>query len=257
MAQERVYFLKIIQVNGWLGYLIHPLLQFIESEQPDIICMQEVLSSDFNIPLFNNFQLLQHTAKAGMFNDYFFSPTHTFESMKTKIDLGNAIFSKYPITNKQTVFINGEYNRDDSVHDFKYNIRNLQICEINLDSKKLHIANHHGFHDLNHLGNGQTVECIDKVASSLKSLGSPIVFCGDLNITTDSPAFAPLDNLGYKNLTKESNIKTTLSSVHRADIRNKVACDYVFTSTDIKIINFGVSDTLVSDHKALILEFEI
>jgi endonuclease/exonuclease/phosphatase family metal-dependent hydrolase len=48
-----------------------------------------------------------------------------------------------------------------------------------------------------------------------------------------------------------------LSSVHRADIRNKVACDYVFTSTDIKIINFGVSDTLVSDHKALILEFEI
>ena len=61
------------------------------------------------------------------------------------------------------------------------------------------------------------------------------------------------DKTSLINHTRENQIKTTLSQLSRVPV--DVACDYIFTSRDINIKKFSVSDVLVSDHKALILDF--
>ncbi len=87
----------------------------------------------------------------------------------------------------------------------------------------------------------------------------PLIFCGDLNVKPSSPSLKPLNSLGLRNLTTEHHVSTTLSAVHRAPEADRlsVAVDYIFVSPEIKVQNFQVSEELLSDHKALILEFEV
>ncbi len=252
--------MKLIQVNTEQGHLLAPLLNFISEQQPDIICAQEVLNSQEKIRLSANYQTLEHIKKAGDFSHHFFSPTWSFEAFGTDVQIGNAIFSKFPISNQQTVFIRGQYEQKITFQNADINIRNLQICSLEISGRRLNIANHQAYlAGPNPLGDEQSIIFAEKVARHLQPYLNCLIFCGDLNFIPSSPALEPLTKLGLRNLTVEFNVKTTLSSIHRApqEDKDRVACDYVFYSDNIKINRFSVSDKIVSDHKALILEFDI
>jgi endonuclease/exonuclease/phosphatase family metal-dependent hydrolase len=55
------------------------------------------------------------------------------------------------------------------------------------------------------------------------------------------------------NLSAKYRIKSTFNQFNS----NDVVCDYIFVNDFVKVRNFKVSNELVSDHKALILEFDI
>lgn len=250
--------MKVVQVNAWKGYLIQPLMEFIRQEQPDILCSQEVSSSSRPNPLFHIFQNLEYIKEAGDFEYTFFSPTSSFDAFGAKVDTGNAIFSKIPFVNQRTEFINEKYNPDQTVLDFRFNITNIQICELQLpNNQKLAVANYHGYHDVNPLGTERTIECSKEVAKILNPLKDSLLLCGDFNISPESPAFKPINSLDLINPTVENGIKTTLSKVHRISNRDKTVCDYILHSPKVKVGKFTVSDKIVSDHKALILEFDL
>src|SRR5688572_24011758 len=100
MDKGKVPAVKLIQVNAWQSQLLPFLLPFIKKEDPDILCMQEVLHSRVvggAVPLFRQYNMAQ--ALNQVFSYHYFSPMFSFKSFGTKIDLGNSIFSKLPITN--------------------------------------------------------------------------------------------------------------------------------------------------------------
>ena len=246
--------MKLLQLNFWLGNLMHPAFQFIEAEQPDIICAQEILSSDVANPLYDTYQLHQRLSERYAYS--FFAPTYGFISFGEKVELGNAIYSKYPLDNQQIVFSHGEYVPLQNVGSYARNIRNLQTCLVALpDGSKLFVANHHGFHDLDPSGNEETSEAMRKVASTLAQINGPLIFAGDLNINPSSQALTELKGLGLRNLTQEKAIATTLGPLSR--VPNDVACDYIFVSKAVEVIDFYVSEESVSDHKAVVLKFEL
>jgi len=248
--------MKLIQVNTWLGHLMHPLLNYIDQEQPDIICAQEILQSDSRNPLFDVYNTGDELAKR--FPYHFFAPTYDFESLGAKVMQGNAIYSRFPITDPETHFITGKYQSNQLTANFARNIRNLQICTITLpDSKALTVANHHGFHDLNPLGNQRTVEALECVADQLATKPRPLIFCGDLNVNPSSPALKALDKLKLHNLSTLHKLPATLSTAHRIPNSQEIVCDYVFISEEIKVVNFTASEVVISDHKPLVLEFEL
>jgi endonuclease/exonuclease/phosphatase family metal-dependent hydrolase len=258
MAKKGIRRLKIIQVNAWKGYLIHSLMNFIAAEKPDILCCQEVLSSSQPNLLFHIFQNLEDLKEAGGFEFCFFSPTSTFDAFSAKVDVGNAIFSKVPFINQQTIFINDEYDPNQTVLDFRFNITNLQICELQMPkNNNFTVANYHGYHNHNPLGTAKTIECSKKVADALKPYKKSLLLAGDFNISTKSPAFKPLSSLALENPITLNGIETTLSKVHRISTIKKVACDYIMHSSNIKLRKFSLADEVVSDHKALVLEFDL
>lgn len=253
--------MKIIQLNTEFGYRLPAILSLIKDEQPDILCCQEAFSAKAAIPLSpiaDSFQTLQKIMESGVFNHYFFAPTWGTQIMDTTAEIGNAIFSKLPLADQRTIFASKEYISFQKADDYVSNIRNLQICSVKINNHHLNIANHQGFLVKDSaVGGEETVIYTQKVADSLQPYTNSLIFCGDLNIVKESLGFAPIASLGLRNLTAENGIKTTLSEAHRALNKDSVACDYIFCSNNIEVKKFSVSDKIVSDHKALILEFDV
>lgn len=249
--------MKIIQINAWMGNLLHPLLNFIKEQDPDIICAQEVFSSKIKVGFdkekFQTFELI-----AELFPYNFFAPTNSFEYVNQKIMHGNAIFSKYQLANQQTVFTNNQYADLNKFNFYEHhNTRNIQSCSVMLGSKNLTIANHHGYHEINSAGSDKSLKCMQVAVDHLKTLKEPIILCGDLNVAPDSRPLKLIEqNFDFNNLVTQSKAKSTLSEVFRIKDLN-VVCDYIFTSQAISIDNFEVSGAIVSDHRPLILDFNL
>ena len=249
--------MKLIQLNIWQGRLIALVCKFLAEQQPDFVNLQEVYSSPQQPELYDVFRFGALETIKTVLPGYFcyFSPTYDMQVFDQTIHYGNVMFSKYPFAKTETFFINGER---ETVTKFQLNnMRNLQRARIQLDDgRAFTLLNHHGFWaGGNSLGNEQTMQKMSRVAELLHAAERPVIFAGDLNITPVSPALKKLDGLGLRNLTVEHSITRTLSRLHRADV--EVACDYIFVSPEIRVQDFTVSEELVSDHKALILEFDL
>ena len=250
--------MKLVQLNIWQGRLLRQAIDLLEDEQPDIICLQEVHSCEQDTsPLFEFFEFLQSLeAIQAKFPGYhtFFAPTYDMTILGSKILYGNAVLSRYPIVNQDTFFISGEYRSYQTLEDFELNTRSLQRAIIQLDDgRSLCLLNHHGYWASNPLGSETTVGKMQAVADIIASSPSPLIFAGDLNITPDSPAMQPVHKL-LRNLTQENRVATTLSPIRKLP---DVACDHICISEGIDVQNFVVSERVVSDHKALILEFSL
>lgn len=221
------------------------------------MCLQEVYGAPPHLQLFDlfsHFGVLEKVKKTLPGYHCYFSPTYDVRVLGETMSYGNAILSKYPFVETETFFINGQRHTAEKFQ--KINVRNLQRVRVRLDdNRSFSLINHHGFWDVNPLGNEQTVEKMQRVAEVIGETERPIIFCGDLNVNPASPALRALDGLGLRNLTLDHNIVNTLSSAHRAGV--EVVCDYIFSSPEIGVKNFRVSEELVSDHKALVLEFEL
>ena len=103
------------------------------------------------------------------------------------------------------------------------------------------------------MGSDKSSLAMQVLADKIKQLTGPILFAGDLNVSYESPAMRLFDNW-LEDLTHSYNIQETLSQFGKA---KNVACDHILVSPEIKVNSFTVSEELVSDHKALVLEFEI
>lgn len=246
--------MRIIQLNIWHGKLGELVIDFLNKQKPDIVCMQEVNDIPPG-PIYGMFVPLHEIQQRTGLKYASFAPAFSYSFMNRTSLFGNAILSKFPLEKQKTVFIHGEYKDNFDMNEDDYNIRNLQICQAATSSGRLTIVNHHGFHDKDPNGNEQTVDALKKVAKIVGDLEGPLVFCSDLNVAPGSRAMKSLNNLGLINLAVENNISTTLSQVHFLD--KPIPCDYIFTSKNIRINSFRAAGEIVSDHKPLILEFNL
>lgn len=245
---------KIVQINVWEGRHLASLLQFLAEENPDVLCAQEVVTAPDGMEIATNHEV--HKLLYSLFAYQYFSPTVVYNLDGDMVTMGNAIYSVWPIENAQTVFTYGQGVHVETVDEFDYNIRNIQVCQLRVEpNKMITIANYHGYHEPNSHGSDKSVQTMQRAADVLQDVSGPMIVCGDFNVNPQSPAMRPFDSLKLRNLTVESGLKTTLSRA--SHVRVPVICDYILTSEDIVVNDFTVSDKLVSDHKAQILTFSV
>lgn len=246
--------MKLIQLNIWQGRLLRQVLDFLQQEQPDILCLQEVYSSDIDTSLYDFLRGFEKIQAA--FTDYhgYFSACYDMPMLDKSFKFGNATFSRYPLTDTETHFINGKYQSVKTLDEYVPNTRNLQRATVQLDGgKSFRIINHHAYWEPSQIGSEISVQKMEKVAEIVKNSPRPLILTGDLNVIPESPAMQPIHNL-LRDLTGEYKLPTTLSEFGKVP---NVACDHVCVSDGIQVQKFAASDALVSDHKALILEFDV
>jgi endonuclease/exonuclease/phosphatase family metal-dependent hydrolase len=257
MVTKGISSVKLIQLNIWQGRIISHVVRFLAAEQPDIVCLQEVYSSAEQLPGWNSFSGLE--AIRAQFPEYhcFFAPVSAHSVMGKRVVYGNAILSRLPVGEEQIGFTNGEYV-DDLDKQYLDNIRNYQTCTITLpDGKKLSVVNHHGYWDKNPLGTHETIASMEIAKQAAQALPNPVIMTGDLNVTDESPAMRVFDGF-LEDLTTTRGVKTTLTQLARAfDNNNMVPCDHILVSPEVVVQNFTVSDEIMSDHKAVILDFTL
>ena len=205
--------MKLLQVNVWCGRVRNSTLEFIKDQNADVVCTQEIVHAEQELPgLFDAYNI--HRDISEMYPYYYLSPTFDYSHYGAKTLFGNVIYSKYPILDQETVYVHGDYKKDRSVDsDSGTNVRNLQVITLDTPYGILTVANHHGYHTFNHLGDDVSVDSMNKVASKLLSINTPLVFAGDLNTSYDSNAIKVFDDTRLRNLIKDNSIKTTLSEL--------------------------------------------
>lgn len=243
--------MKLLQLNIWGGRLMWNISQVIEREDPDIICMQEVYSSPNSLGLFdeNNLQKLQEKLPD---HHFFYAPLFDFEIGGEKTLSGNLIMSRYPIKTENTVFTGGSYIENLSSGDPFYLVRNFQHATIDIPKGSINILNHHGQVFPDNKGNEEASRQMRILSKYIQELTSPVVLAGDFNLCSDSKSLDGLNNI-MSNLCIDYDIKNTRNQFAQYGAE---VCDMVFVDKTIKVKSFQVLDDLISDHRALVLNFE-
>lgn len=241
--------MKILQLNVWMGKIEGNLKRFLENNDFDVICMQEVMaSSDRQKHLtYLCFDLVKIQAACRL-PYVFFSPNWSFDLAGGECGFGNLILSRIPMVETHSEFTSGEF-RNHVTLDTPSNCLNIQIAKL---ENGLTIVNHHGFWRPQPMGDEESIKAFENVARLVRTIDGPVVMCGDLNIVHESPAMRPLDFL--RDLTHENSIQTTLSGLK---FDGNVPCDHILVNDEIDAKNFTVYPDLVSDHLALSVDVNI
>lgn len=242
--------MKILQLNVWMGKVEGNLRRFLESNDFDIICMQEVFASQNRAEHLSRlcFDLFQ-IQRASRLPHAFFSPNWSFDLAGGECSLGNLILSRTPFATTHAEFVNGEYREHVTLGAEPSNCLNLQIATL---ENGLTVVNHHGFWRPDPIGDASSIKAFETVGDLVRPLTGPLVMCGDLNVVHDSPALRPLDFL--RDLTHEHQISTTLSGLK---FDGAVACDHILVNDQVDVQNFTVLPDLASDHLPLTADISL
>jgi endonuclease/exonuclease/phosphatase family metal-dependent hydrolase len=244
--------MKLLQLNMWGGRLENPILNLVKIVNPDILCLQEAIDIKGGRTAMC---VCVEEVKAAIGADYvFMSPVFSFNLMKRRADFGNCIISRYPIKNTETIFTGKQYVEDFDFLNQNADMRNLQHAVIELpDNTNLHILNHHGHHIHQHKnGDAETLRQCRMIANEILKLRGKIILSGDFNLAPHSESLEQI-NILLANLSIKARLKTTRTKLtHKTEV-----CDYIFVNDAIKVKSFNSLGEIVSDHKALVLDFEL
>ena len=243
--------MKLLTLNVWQGRLEKILLQHLEALNFDFACMQEAVSyAGDSAGLVTSYKKI---GKSLMLEEQFFSPLMSTTFGSKAMTFGNVIYSRTPFSQTDTVFTRGEHNADFDFDSDDYNIRAFQHAALDVNGKKLHLLNHHGHHINAHkLGDKETLHQVHMIIDYIQQLEGAVILCGDFNLAPESESIELLSSV-LRNLSVEYSLPTTRS---RLTYKDEV-CDYIFVNNHIDVTDFTMDETIVSDHNALVLNFEV
>jgi len=235
-------------------------IKLILSQNPDVICLQEVLISDnsgFSLERLKND--LNHTP---------FTHSMLLRNTSGSRKYGNIISSSYPIINNGEVLFNKTYNRS-IFADIVIDGDTLRIYNNHLQSFKLGTENFSLLTDFEHnfdegsLGEIQDISIRMKVAyiqraKQAKQLKShidqthlPVIVCGDFNDTPVSYTYYCI-----KKDLKDAFVESGKGFGKTYDqIFPAFRIDYILYSKDLYPVEFKTLDTSLSDHYPLVSNF--
>lgn len=244
--------MKLLQLNVWAGRLESQIASFLQEQQADILCLQEVISRHGKgSGLFISLENIQEQNPE--LEALAFGPSFSFPYMRSTARFGNAVLSQFPMIKSEIVFTNMEHKDDFEWGEDSANMRNFVHAVLDVNDTKCHVITHHGFHVPDHKdGNAETLRQMKQLTEYVGELDGPVIVTGDFNLKPESKSIQILNKI-LRNLTLEAGLKTT-----RTELTNKTeACDFIFVNDLVKVKKFAALDDIVSDHKALLLEFNI
>jgi endonuclease/exonuclease/phosphatase family metal-dependent hydrolase len=251
--------IKCISLNLWDGGNLFPnVTAFLkEHADADILLLQEVYNA--HDPGFvENYRSLD--ALRGHLNYPYeaFAPAMLDKLLIGKVELGNAILSKFPITASDIQFFNDPY-RERNPYDLAENPtapRILQHAAIDFNGTELDVYNLHGVWDLNGDNYSERRRKMSETIISSVQNKKHVLLAGDSNAKPTNPALRNIE----EHLTSVfgNEIQTTYN-MHRKDNPGyaTAACDVMFVSPDIRIVDKSCPDIDISDHLPLIATLEI
>ncbi|MEP7167361.1 MAG: endonuclease/exonuclease/phosphatase family protein [Candidatus Woesebacteria bacterium] len=249
--------IKILSLNLFEGGLFWENIEaFIKRENPDILCLQEVFNGDQKQPV-----SFQSVKRLGVLLPDFYSyySPELFEIWPHgQGDGGNAIYSRFPLSDEKTIFLHEEYRkilRPRREDDFSHYPKNLQSIVVTMDGKKLHVCNLHGIWGLEGTDTKERLRMSKLIVKEIKKK-QPLVLMGDFNLKPETETIGNIE----KQLTNvfKGEMVSSFNMEHKSNPGYATAVvDMFFASKDIKIVAKSVPDDDVSDHKPLLVTIEI
>ena len=236
------------------------IIQYINENSFDIVTFQESMRAldDSVFPMYNSSNIIKNNI---LYKNSFFGPLYVSDKFIKNgivtrdfggfVEQGNELITNYKIVSATNHFIHNDYGLFINTDNFRVNDHGRAFTDVllDLDGELLQIINIHGIWNENKLGDLRTINQINSLLLKVRD-DIPSIVVGDFNLLPNSLSIS-IVNRRMKNLIEEYNIKNT-----RYGTENMI-CDYVFVNNKIKVNDFRVVDSDISDHLPIILDFDI
>ncbi len=170
---------------------------------------------------------------------------------------GLMIMSKKEIVEHQNMFYYNDYRFEYDATHFREKdwCRSIQNAVINVDGKLLQVINVHGVWNETKTDDERTLaqtEFILKVARQ----DIPCIILGDFNLLAHTQSIKNF-HPKFRNLIVENGITSTRPTFDDGLDVGDIVCDYIFVNNKIKVKHFEVLEDVISDHLALLMEFDL
>lgn len=250
--------LKIIQLNLWHGgKFFGPIVDFLKSEDPDILICQEVHGGvDPKLPV--NLRTTTGLSKAISLPFYYFSPCMRWSWPEGKIPWGNAVFSKTPIISGEENFYYGEFGdwERPKTPDFSNIPRNLQHVQIKIGRSALNIFNNHGIWGFDGDDNEERLKMADFILKKITGQEN-VILAGDFNVKENTQTIGKIQNILNDPFKGERKSSFNMKQKDKNSGYGTAVVDFIFTGTDIKVLEHSQPDVDISDHLPLVVELEV
>ena len=233
------------------------VIELIKEEQCDIVAFQEVMRKKDDL-VYDRYDSSNVIKSNTNFKYSFFGPLwyakHHIKNNEIKRDFGgtteqgNEILSRFPITKADNVFYYKEYSEFADTTNFRIEDHPRAFIDAILDveGKKLQIINIHGCWNKDKKDDDRTIFQMEKILSHIRYDIPSIVVGGIEKLSKE-----------MINLIEKYNIKSTRPKFDDGLDKGNLVCDYIFVNDKVKVNDFRVIDTNISDHLPLILDFSI
>lgn len=234
-----------------------PMLEFLQNEAADILCLQEVYNSaDPNLPeRYRTIELIKQ--KLGYkYSD--FAKAFIHDGPDGLLANGNAIISKLPLIDRSQLYLTEPTKESykDVPENWPIEPRVLQHVALQEDNLRINVFNMHGIWDLegdNYSPRRQDMR--DKILNAAKGLEN-VIIAGDTNAKSSNQALLDVGKI-YPSVFGD-DLKSTFN-MRRKDNPGyaSAAVDLMYVSPEIKVISKRAPDVDISDHLPIVVELEI
>lgn len=231
------------------------MLKYINQQDADIVCLQEVL-------VYKNEKRLTLPKLREAMSNYPYT-YYDFKLYNQQRQFGNVVFSRYPLINKQTIRFESRTNISSQCdvivnHDtIRLIVNHLESFHINNEDLNLEDLNVTSFQEST-LGrkliraNKLRREQVSALCKAIRKSPYPIIAIGDFNSLPISWVYWRM-NLGLRDCFAESSFGQYGGTYQRKGV--KVRIDYIFLSRSFKPIECYVGSAEHSDHYPVIATF--
>ena len=248
--------LKFIQINIYKGQYLEALTRFLKDQNPDFISMQEVAAGELNL-CDKNLDLFEYFKKKLGLNgivDKITKPADAKDSY-----LGNAVFSRFEITNSEVLalktFEGLTLAKIDMVENFPLFSRHLISAECVINGRKIHAISWHAAWTAPPTDTEETLRQAKEVAGFLKNLKEPFILGCDMNAVIQGKTAGLINRVANNLMMNSGVLQTNHPKIHKIAPRGFLI-DYIFTSPHFKLKKLEVPEVTISDHLPVIAELE-
>lgn len=243
--------LKVLQWNVWYKENPERIADEILKIKPDVICAQELMTNDNG-----SVDTAKSIAEKIGYN-YVYVEGDTWNNRDDKESQGNAIFTRLPILSKKVVYVTSK----------KHNPANATVegrvyfeLDLEFNSKKITIGTTH----LSYSDRFEETELRLKEYQNLKNVlikrENNFIFCADLNSRADGKISKDIGTyLKNSGPSLDGPTWTTKPFDYHGFKKDKLKwrLDYVFASSDLKVLSSEIVVTRCSDHLPIFAVYEI
>lgn len=244
--------IKFLSFNILWGGLFSGVSNFISSENPDILTLQEAKENEVLVDIKN---------RTGLSHSHFL-PLYTHREVNGETLIGNMTLSKYEIREGNQSYFNRDslvneiYTKEEVDADPQRVPRGIQHTQIALEEKIINVFNVHGIWGWDGLDSELRTKMSDIIVRDISGKEN-VILAGDFNMF---PATQAIDNIEkhLKNVFKDE-LKTTFNIKRKPDSGNwaNSVVDMMFVSPNINILEHYSPQVDVSDHLPLVAVLEI
>ncbi len=256
------YNVKLFDLYNWKENKIqkHKILSEISAYQPDIVCFQEFYFDNQEFPI-------DSVAIALKMPYYYVADNAVVLGFQ---HFGQAIFSKYPIKNKElirypettnmSIFCDVQINPKQTVRVYSNHMESYRFSNSNLglmkdlkQAKEPQIEQVKSIYEHLYKGMVKRAYQAEKISAHLNSSQYPVIITGDFNDTPNSFVYQTISD-GLKDAFVEAGLG--IGKTYDSDFIH-LRIDYILYQTPFKCVNYQRLDLDISDHYPIIADFVI